>query len=217
MMFAMLVELLLLGGIVAALLLWYGNRRKMEWYTFVVAYLGWFTGMSTVVVLPIDIVSVRTHPFLHLTAADSSCPRFHLAQGRHRKCLLDNVDTPDLCAEPSIYVSQEALYIYWEVVYWTAFVLCWCGLDPYHPLLIVPSQGRHGFDAGIRQQRRFPLLAKDAALAQGAGDPAEHCRDRRHRRDHLYRRDAEPLAVRSPFSLSSPYELDGIGASCRAS
>ena len=101
----MILQLVAATAISIRLLLWYGDRHKVEWYTFLFAFLGWFTGMSTVAVLPIDIVS-----------------------GRYRKCVLDHGEAA--CTEPIVYVDLNTMYIYWEIVYWTAFCFTWYASRP---------------------------------------------------------------------------------------
>ncbi|KAI9104440.1 LMBR1-like membrane protein-domain-containing protein [Phlyctochytrium arcticum] len=108
-MFEIVVLLLLtLSLLVAGLLQYFGDYRKLPWYALLVGFLAWLFPMSLPVILPLDLAS--TH-YRKCVGGGSSNGTMDVMGG--------------VCDKPLAYVTEEFLLVYWKTVYWTMFCLTW--------------------------------------------------------------------------------------------
>ncbi|KAI8588706.1 LMBR1-like membrane protein-domain-containing protein [Geranomyces variabilis] len=99
-----LTILFLLSFVVAGLLYYFGDYRKLPWYTVVVCFLAWLFPFSLPLILPLDLASTDYR----------------------EKCLTEHNGTVVIiCDKPLAYVEDDFLLTYWKAVYWTMFCLTW--------------------------------------------------------------------------------------------
>ncbi|KAJ3213392.1 LMBR1 domain-containing protein 2 [Dinochytrium kinnereticum] len=96
-MWVAILLLLLLGVGVANLLLYFGNWRTYPWYVQVTCFVAWMFPFSIILILPLDLASTL-----------------------YRAC-----GPEDNCDEPFAYVSEQFLWVFWHILYWTMFSLTW--------------------------------------------------------------------------------------------
>ena len=63
--FLSVVGCLVLGGFVSKLLWRYADFKRTEWYALVTTWINWFMAVSILVLIPIDVSSVRLFPNFH--------------------------------------------------------------------------------------------------------------------------------------------------------
>eukprot|EP00842_Homolaphlyctis_polyrhiza_P005125 jgi/Hompol1/5613/HPOL_004576-RA len=95
--FLLLVVFILIAAIVGVLLDHFGNRKTFPWYVQATCFVSYFFPFTIILVLPIDLVSTR-----------------------YRECSTHAIDVSD-CDEPLVYVSENFLYQFWQIVYWITF------------------------------------------------------------------------------------------------
>ncbi|KAJ3156197.1 hypothetical protein HDU86_003960 [Geranomyces michiganensis] len=104
MLSVVLTILSVLSFVVAGLLYYFGDYRKLPWYTVVICFLAWLFPFSLPLILPLDLASTDYR----------------------EKCLTEHNGTVVvICDKPLAYVENDFLLTYWKVVYWTMFCLTW--------------------------------------------------------------------------------------------
>ncbi|KAJ3180571.1 hypothetical protein HDU85_003974 [Gaertneriomyces sp. JEL0708] len=95
--------LVLLSILVAALIAYFGDVRRIPWYALVTSWIAWLGPFTLPLILSVDLSSTQ-----------------------YRKCL-EAQDTTR-CDRPLAYVDYHFLYVYWRVVYWSMFALTWVAI-----------------------------------------------------------------------------------------
>lgn len=109
----LVIGLSIVFAVVVYLINYYGNRKASPWYVKLLVLIGWFFPFSIVLVLPLDITS----------------------------SIYRNLSEEErLKTEPPIgYQSEEFFLIFWNITYWTTYVLTWLAF----PLLSGYIQSGH--------------------------------------------------------------------------
>ncbi|KAJ3340996.1 hypothetical protein HDU93_005860 [Gonapodya sp. JEL0774] len=107
------------------------SEGKVRWYAQLTAFLGWFFPFCVPLLLPIDLASAlyrlrcadEIGNSTTLTVADFSNSTNFFPSNSSNPIVPD----PTWCQEraPIAFVSSEFMYIFWELNYWTSFVLTW--------------------------------------------------------------------------------------------
>ncbi|KAL1921754.1 uncharacterized protein VTP21DRAFT_10396 [Calcarisporiella thermophila] len=95
----LIVGSIVLVALVASLIFYYGDSRKLPWYVLLISFVAFFFPFSIGLLLPIDLTS-----------------------SLYRQCLSSGMES---CREPFAFVSEGFLLIAWRTIYWISFFLTW--------------------------------------------------------------------------------------------
>jgi len=114
-----IVTLVALAGFVFYLIYTYGNIRKMNKWTLLFSFLGWYFPFSIVFIMPIDVISAQYN----------DCIIYHNSTEYLNATIEAGApwypDPEANCPMPIAYAPSDFLAYFWMAAYWTMFMQCW--------------------------------------------------------------------------------------------